>query len=80
VTLTEFLLARIAEDEANLPDGFDCWYKPERYATECVVKRRIVEWAIGWLENDYAPQNETLLKLLALPYDDHPDFRLVWYP
>jgi hypothetical protein len=43
MTLTESLLARIAEDEASLPEGHDCWYPPERYAAECEAKRRIVE-------------------------------------
>jgi len=52
VTLTEFLLARIAEDEADLPEPSSSdycdaltgvHYSNERIRAECETKRRIVE-------------------------------------
>jgi hypothetical protein len=51
VTLTEFLLERFAEDEANA-DEIDCittalsgppYWTPARILAECEAKRRIVE-------------------------------------
>lgn len=49
-TLTEFLLARITEDEARAPDAIkyliDDYYQvftPERIVGECTAKRQIVE-------------------------------------
>ena len=68
-TLTEFLLARIAEDEA-------------RVLAECEARRRIVEIAkssesgeVGWyLTFDLA------LKAITLPYADHPDYDPTWRP
>lgn len=89
MTLTDFLLARVAEDEASLPSGFDCWYKPERYVAECAAKRAIVELhedvrgscmtcgaitAIGYKE-DWPCDT---IKALAQPYADHPDFDEAW--
>jgi hypothetical protein len=41
MTLTDFLLARIAEDEATSLSGRHG--KPDRIARECEAKRRIVE-------------------------------------
>ena len=58
MTLTEFLLARIAEDEAVARDwrhhrgkvsvlgggtGYEAWCNPARVLAECEAKRRIVE-------------------------------------
>lgn len=51
--ITEFLLARIAEDESDngcYGEGEyrTCWERSERIERECVAKRRIVEEVIGW--------------------------------
>ena len=87
--LAEFLLARIAEDECDLivhrvgcqfieSDTYsacDCG-EPERLAQRCEAKRRIVEHLSEWHEWNEDP----LLRLLALPYADHPDFREEWRP
>ena len=52
MTLTEFLLARIAEDEAEMAAAIESRYpsgrwtilrNPSRLAAECEAKRRIVE-------------------------------------
>lgn len=88
--LTEFLLARIAEDEASLPEGFDCWYPPERYAAECEAKRRIVE-DFEILHADYGVTHDPSTEArrfqaliaaarLASVYADHPDYREEWTP
>lgn len=117
VTLTDFLLARYAEEEAaarltiadrkrmfdDEPDEpnfvFRDWpdhpgpgiviVGAERVLAECEAKRRIIEgyridsyntpwqgcgddceWkALGWA-----------LRLLTLPYADHPDYRPEWRP
>lgn len=106
LTLTDFLLARIDEDEdeakaamgpANSPMGDDAadevlWmarnegvaeagiehfarHDPARVLAECEAKRRIVEWYSG---SD--PDDQPVVKLLALPYAGHPDHREEWRP
>jgi hypothetical protein len=111
MTLTDFLLARIAEDEAvargaiaddgGSNEGFANQYDrmvgtydrpldwvprigedaarliarfavPARVLAECEAKRRIVE-----LISSPGPQ---ALRLLALPYADHPDYLPEWRP
>lgn len=97
--LTDFLLARIAEDEAGngcYGEGEyeTCFRRSERIERECEAKRRIVE------EHYFMPRHEsrdfgfedgncvtcrkqgpcTTLRLLALPYADHPDYREEWRP
>jgi hypothetical protein len=119
VTLADFLLARIAEDEAkveymrqeearalgtsplfdslqmNALGGIDIFISPDRWAAECEAKRRIAEQCQEWLSYDGADWEWTdrgsdlalaqiaaprMLKLLALPYADHPDYRDEWKP
>ena len=90
LTLTDFLLARIAEDETKartpLGDG-QHWQNvnPSRVLAECESKRRIVEMAWHHLgEDDYAwgmeEAKRQILAVLALPYADHPDYRQEWAP
>ncbi len=85
MTLAQFLLARIAEDEMvakevpGPPDetGLSWWGKyghlsvsPDRVLTECEAKRRIItNWGFPGA-----------LRALALPYADHPDYREEWRP
>ena len=125
VTLAEFLLARIAEDEAAARAGISSQADPEngwglieyqgmaglslsphvghvhervqgehiirwhpaRVLAECEAKRRIVAMQA---ENDdqrhqpgfhyKAQMIEGVLRSLALPYADHPDYRESWRP
>jgi hypothetical protein len=112
-TLTEFLLARIAEDEAGIgeydfdrPHWSGCdYFSPEHMGPECdcnyaarvladvAAKRRIVELHTGEHEcvsdeahdavlvaPGYIFHLDPTLKLLALPYSDHPDYREEWKP
>lgn len=94
-TLAEFLLERIAEDEAH--DGWHtvecgvglgywatgrciCGY-PARILADCEAKRRIVAWVNQWPWRAEPPSSvDGLLPLLALPYADHPDYRPEWRP
>jgi Family of unknown function (DUF6221) len=81
MTLTEFLLARIAEDEAavaHIRKDPGYWYALpwDRLLAECEAKRRIVrEW--GQFETY---NGEGLMQVLALPYADHPDYLPDWKP
>jgi hypothetical protein len=48
LTVTEFVLARLGEDEANLPDEtadlhHETWWRWERYRDQCAAMRKIVE-------------------------------------
>lgn len=86
VTLTEFLLARIAEDEefarGHLTIDLDFW--PHRMLAECAAKRRIVE-ACSALEDKvldnnlwFIDQHDAILCALAAVYADHPDYDPTW--
>jgi hypothetical protein len=120
MTLTEFLLARIAEDKNAAREGtteaqysgsygdtaadevigmaynegvaeagmkhFERWM-PARVLAECEAKRRIIK-LLPWLDNasggivpalKYSPA-QTVLRQMALPYADHPDYREEWRP
>ena len=113
-TLAEFLLARIAEDEAAAhravgrfwtnddgSSGMDSlwiqqdWaeigteqndhaqrWEPRRVLAECEAKRQIVEGCVAF--DDEATSGAALghrvLRALALPHADHPDYRDEWRP
>jgi hypothetical protein len=90
--LADFLLARIAEDEAEIAAGHDfatldssgwmghaaTWGR-ERALAECAAKRRIVEKCTESypLNVDEGPW---ILRELALPYAGHPAWREEWRP
>ena len=117
IDLPDFLLARIAEDEAAareaavMPYGEEIgWighvfsserdstpaqdehitrWDPDRVLAECDAKRQVVDvyralavrrhdvGSIRWHE---VSAYETVLRQLALPYADHPDYRSEWRP
>ncbi len=89
-TLTDFLLARIAEDEARAAGIEGLWIDDRgRVLAECEAKRRIVDWVIGVKASSGRPPGfdpadaEALthaLLLLALPYADHDDYDEAWKP
>ena len=98
-TLTDFLLARITEDErtadlherllapqlGRLPqEMLDSLVPPARLRADCEAKRRIVEHEQHRPEKDFRaiipPADTPVLRLMALPYDDHPDYRDEWRP
>lgn len=98
MTLTEFLLARIGEDEAASEAhegvGSGSSWTRSRVLDECAVKRRIITLAYeatGYdmtvdLERDTDERGESgvafvgdrILRALATPYAEHPDYDPVW--
>ena len=93
--LSEFLLARIAEREAwAMREGTLRGYRdgeaggPALDLGDCEAKRRIVGWHASVAERvDVVPgleprHNELgmVLRALALPYADHPDYDPEWKP
>lgn len=111
VTLTEFLTARLDEDEARttvaasqrgqglLDDakvlgGVDQPFTPARLLAEVEAKRQLIHLAYEAtgldmdkdLDRDLDARQvsgiefvgERMLRALALPYADHPDFRDAW--
>ena len=96
MTLIEFLLARIAEDEngsASLHrigcnfmidglggaplDSCDC-DGPARVLAECEAKQLLVKYEAQWLHDPLIPT--FVLRVLSLPYADHPDYQQEWAP
>jgi hypothetical protein len=86
MTLAEFLLARIADDEAEAKLMQRRYEK--RVLAECDAKRRIVKaWRDGPAGSDAWFSDDTgwdgiawCVQVLALPYKDHPDYRTEWKP
>ena len=89
MTLTEFLEARIAEDEDHATDSMAALDRAglasygARVLAECEAKRRIVAWAKRWptrppKASDGIAAEGALLSLLALPYASHPDYLADW--
>ena len=79
MTITEFLLARIAEDEveANWVDaegdnGSSPIQHPARILAECAAKRELVDI---WHDKHGGGH---VLKTLATVYSDHPDYQPKW--
>lgn len=98
MTLTDFLLVRIAEDESRAGEHHhlicfapgvicNCAY-PARVLAECEAKRRIVSHCdllirgpeFGHFTESDGDSGRTILRALALPYADHPDYREEWRP
>jgi hypothetical protein len=92
LTITEFLLARIADDEeaAGADPGCECLgvqfgighgpVCPERVLAECEAKRRIVKRLNNRMRPDVAFEAWYALRVLAAIYADHPDWRGEWRP
>jgi hypothetical protein len=105
MTLAEFLLARITEDEdvareaaAKRPTATGAavkgvWLNSRYHLTadpgfrlaECEAKRQIVAQSLAWdrdggSASQGAKATRVALRLLALPYADHPDYREEWKP
>ena len=82
MTLTEFLEARIAEDEATV-EGMDV--RSARVAAECDAKRAIlnIDWGalcdVPACSGGYEARDGVLLPL-AYIYAGHPDYLPEWRP
>jgi hypothetical protein len=92
MNITEFLLARIAEDEAEAQvakaefahGGYGC-YGPSRVLAECAAKRAIIamyeqgDEAKGWDPEAYIASTVfDAMRALAAAYADHPDYQQEW--
>uniref|UniRef100_UPI003F494537 DUF6221 family protein n=1 Tax=Arthrobacter silvisoli TaxID=2291022 RepID=UPI003F494537 len=89
MNITEFLEARIGEDEAAAKrggwhngggtfanDNYGCLLiQPARVLAECAAKRAIIE-DFGWLELSGVPNSP--LRAIAAVYADHPDYQQEW--
>ncbi|MHA7279563.1 DUF6221 family protein [Arthrobacter sp. MDT2-2] len=81
--LAAFVDARLTEDEkaarvGTLPEevwGARGWYDPERVLAECRAKRGLVRYAAASLDES---QGTDVLRLLALPWAGHSDYRADW--
>jgi len=92
MTLTEFLEARIAEDEDHATDSMAALDRAglasygARVLAECEAKRRIVSLADEQADDFTGRAGEAhtmrllgdVVKALALPYADHPDYLAEW--
>jgi hypothetical protein len=94
--IVEFLLAQIGETEARarivprivLADASGesfGWYDPNRVLAECEAKRRIIDDAAEYFDHRGGIESTDglagrALSYLALPYDNHPDYRAGWAP
>jgi hypothetical protein len=73
----------ISHDRALTASG---WWSPARVVAECEAKRRILlmaEQPPRWPGPAAPPDPDTVqavLRYLALPYADHPDYRPEWRP
>lgn len=87
--LVEFLLARFTEDEADAMVGWR-WKAlsageyarlQSRVLADCDAKRRIVGY---WVEAPSSMREvmfaDLTLRLLSLPYAEHPDYDPAWRP
>jgi hypothetical protein len=86
MTITEFLEARIAEDEARarypyLASSPDPLFSPARILAECAAKREVMRWwtdgLIGYAVAEDGEMTNPLLPLAAV-YKDHPDYSPEW--
>jgi hypothetical protein len=92
MSLIDFLLARIVEDEAAIAwTPVEVWPSRRRVLAECEAKRRIVGQWQGLDRDADKPSlsrtaatmaDATYLALLALAtvYADHPDYDESWRP
>lgn len=90
VTLTEFLLARIAEDEQTARPGFEAgqqygtpwhWRSPARVLAECEAKRQMLKYCgvVDDFQDEYAVGlRDEILSALAKPYTGHSDYQEEW--
>ena len=78
MTLTEFLTARLDEDEAGLPRLFNWPDLQARSRREVEAKRAIVAGVVKVLGDDDRLTVTSVVGLLAAIYSDHPDYRDEW--
>lgn len=87
-----FLFAREAERERRaqvaerlMANGdnaaaFYCANAPDFVLADVAAKRQLIGWEFGWFLRGHSRHAEGTLRLLALSYADHPDYREEWRP
>ena len=98
MTLAEFLLARLAEDETEVKERYEKFgEEPESWCdradglhlntaqvlADVESKRRIVGFFQEAVDNFWVAEHSALrpvIKQLAVPYADHPDYLEEWAP
>lgn len=82
MNITDFLLARIQEDEKRANYYGPLAMGTDRVLAECTAKREIIRWwvdgLIGYVRVDDDLTNPLLP--LAAVYKDHPDYQQEWNP
>ena len=78
VCLDETAVVVVGGWESSRPAGAHIVrWDPERVLAECAARRRVVERCSDRASGTADPDT---LRLLALPYADHPDHRAEWHP
>jgi hypothetical protein len=86
VTITDFLLRRIEEEEIRAEyvrqfGDTSGIFGPERILAECEAKRAVIGWwtngAIGYAVSEDGEMTNPLLPLAAV-YASHPDYQQEW--
>lgn len=88
MNITDFLHARIADDEAAAGTWYEDWRGnletlADRVRAECAAKRRIValETCLACeVEAQPCDHRDSTLRLMAAVYRDHPDYQEDWKP
>ena len=91
MTLIEFLLARIADDERHASNSapVDGRWDHERISAECDAKRRIIDFlaveaGYGWegphrlSELEFGDTATAVVRHMSLPYRRHVDLDTMW--
>ena len=81
--LVKFLRARLDEDAEpceGASEYVDCRDLSERRVRDVEAKRQIVDRCASIADGSAWDLAEEVLRLLALPYVDHPDYREEWRP
>ena len=84
MTLREFLLARIAEDQdlAEYAGDTNGYVSGSQWVAECEAKRQIIalDECTACAVEGQPCELEQVRKLLALPYASHRDYQSEWRP
>lgn len=80
MTITEFLEARIGEDELRANYYGPLVMGTARVLAECAAKREVIELAkeVADIDNSLMSEDKKLLRTLAAVYKDHPDYQQEW--
>jgi hypothetical protein len=88
--LAKFLLDRIGEDQQAArrfkpltgdESLYEAWFSLSRVLDECLAKSEVIGVALSeCLSSGRHTDESAVLRWLAFPYRNHPDFREEWRP